>query len=57
MRYEVLVPSAMYESESVSDLDRAYDLCYDLSQEFGYSEIRYNGKHIADYSSIMPIWE
>ena len=53
MRYEVLVPSAMYESESVLDLDRAHDLCYDLAQEHGYAEIRHNGVHIADYGSIM----
>jgi len=53
MRYEVLVPSAPYESESVLDLDRAHDLCYDLAQEFGYAEIRHNGHHIADYGSIM----
>ena len=49
MRYEVIVPSAPYESESVIDLDHAYDLCYDLAEEFGYAEIRLNGHHIADY--------
>jgi len=51
MRYEILVPSAPYESESVCDLDRAYDLCYSLSEEFGYAEIRHNGHHIADYGN------
>ena len=49
MRYEVLVPSAPYESESVCDEDRAYDLCLSLAEEFGYAEIRLNGHHIADY--------
>jgi len=53
MRYEILVPSAPYESESVLDLDRAYDLMYDLAEEFGYAEIRHNGHHIADHGSIM----
>ena len=53
MRYEILVPSAMHESESVLDLDRAHDICYDLAQEHGYAEIRHNGVHIADYGSIM----
>jgi hypothetical protein len=53
MRYEILVPSAMHESESVCDLDRAHDICYDLAQEFGYAEIRHDGVHIADYGSIM----
>ena len=51
MRYEILVPSAMYESESVCDLDRAHDICYDLAQEHGYAEIRHNGHHIADYGN------
>ena len=51
MRYEVLVPSAMHESESVTDLDRAYLICLDLAEEFGYAEIRHNGHHIADYGN------
>jgi hypothetical protein len=51
MRYEILVPSAPYESESVSDLDRAHDICYDLAEEHGYAEIRHNGHHIADYGN------
>ena len=49
MRYEVLVPSAPYESESTCDEGRAYDLCLSLAEEFGYAEIRLNGHHIADY--------
>ena len=49
MRYEILVPSAPYESESVCDLDRAYLICLDLAEEHGYAEIRHNGHHIADY--------
>lgn len=42
MRYRVHVPSAPYESETVDDLDRAYMLCLDLSEEFGYAEVRYS---------------
>ena len=50
MRYEVLVPSAPYESESVCDLDRAYLICLDLSEEFGYAEIRDAfGNIVGDY--------
>jgi hypothetical protein len=49
IRYEVIVPSAPWESESVTDEGRAYDLCYSLSAEYGYAEIRLNGHHIADY--------
>ena len=50
-RFEVYVPSAPYESESVCDEGRAYDLCYSLAEEFGYAEIRLNGHHIADYGN------
>jgi hypothetical protein len=54
MRYEILVPSAMYDSESVLDLDRAYDLMYDLAEEHGYAEIRRDGMVIADrFSSTV----
>jgi len=53
IRYEILVPSAPYESESVLDLDRAYDLMYDLAEEHGYAEIRRDGHFIADHGSIM----
>ena len=51
MRYEVLVPSAMYESGSVLDLDSAYDLMYDLAEEHGYAEIRHNG-HPVSYTHL-----
>ena len=51
MRYEILVPSAPYESESVLDLDRAYDIMYDLAEEFGNAEIRHDGVHIADHGN------
>jgi hypothetical protein len=49
IRYEVLVPSAPWESTSVVEEDRAWDLCYDLSEEFGYAEVRLNGHHLGDY--------
>lgn len=51
MRYTVYVPSAPHESESVSDLDRAYDLCLSLSEEFGYAQVKQNGVIIADYTN------
>jgi hypothetical protein len=51
MRYEVIVPSAPYESESVCDLDRAWDLCYSLAEEFGYAEVRHNGHILGDYGN------
>ncbi len=55
MRYNVKCPSDPYENTSTDDLDRAYDLCYNLSEEYGYSEIiEYYGPHqqlIASYGN------
>lgn len=51
MRYTVFVPSAPHESESTSDLDRAYDLCLSLSEDFGYAQVRQDGWIIADYTN------
>lgn len=50
MRYEVHVPSAPYEGESTHDLDRAWLLCLDLSEEFGYAEVRHNGQILGSYT-------
>ena len=55
MRYSVICPSAPYENESTSDLDEAYDLCWSLSEEFGYAQIRHNGVIIADYQKQSGI--
>jgi hypothetical protein len=49
MRYQVYVPSAPHESESVHDEERAWDLCLDLSVDFGYAEIRQNGLILGSY--------
>ena len=40
-----------------SDLDKATDYCYDLSEEFGYSCVRCNitGNIVLDYGDIMPL--
>ena len=55
MRYEVLVPSAPYENTSVVELDKAWDLCYDLAEEFGYAEVRHNGHHLGDYGNPATV--
>lgn len=49
-RYTVHVPSAPHESESTSDLGRAWDLCLSLSEEFGYAQVRQNGMILGDYT-------
>lgn len=41
MNYTVYVPSATYENCSTDCLDTAWLWCLDLSEEFGYAEVRY----------------
>ena len=54
MRYQVRCYAAPYENTSFDDLDRAYDLCLNLSEEFGHTDvIEYVGPHqqvIASYT-------
>ncbi len=50
MRYEVHVPSAPFENESTHDEAKAWDLCLDLSEEFGYAEVRRNGHILGSYT-------
>jgi len=45
MRYSVHCPSAPYENSSFVDIDDAWGLCLDLSEEFGYAEVR-QGEHM-----------
>lgn len=49
MRYQVYVPSAPHESESVAELNQAWDICYSLAEEFGYAQVRLNGIIMGDY--------
>jgi len=51
MTYEIICPSAPEENETTTDLDRAMLLCLDLSEEFGYAEIRQDGIVIGDYGN------
>jgi hypothetical protein len=46
----VICPSAPWENDTVPE-DRAWDLCYDLSEEFGYAEVRQNGMIIGSYGN------
>ena len=40
--YLVKCPSAPYENtDCFQDLDRAWTLCLDLSEEYGYAEVGY----------------
>ena len=40
MMFRVVCPSAPFENEETNDLDRAADLCYSLSEEYGSAEVR-----------------
>jgi hypothetical protein len=51
MRYQVHVPAAPFEGESTYDLDRAWMLCLDLSEEFGYAEVRQDGLILGSYTN------
>ncbi len=48
-RYDVICPSAPWENET-TDADRAWDLCLDLSEEYGYAQVRCNGVIIGEYT-------
>jgi hypothetical protein len=52
----VICPAATWENET-TDADRAWDLCLDLSQDYGYAEVRQNGMIIGSYRNGSPaIW-
>ena len=48
-RYDVICPSAPWEN-TTTDADRAWLLCLDLSEEYGYAQVRCNGVIIGDYT-------
>jgi len=56
IHYIVRCPSDPYENTQTYDLDRAYDLCLGLSEDYGYAEIGYYNvkgfyQLIADYTN------
>lgn len=55
-RYDVICPSAPWENHTC-DEDRAWDLCYSLSEEYGYAEVRCNGMVIGDYGNPATFLE
>jgi|TARA_B100000497_G_C7648164_1_gene389818 hypothetical protein len=42
MEFRIIVPSARYEDVTTNDLDQAWRICCDLSEEFGYAEVKRN---------------
>ena len=51
MRYSVHCPSAPYENSSFIDIDDAWGLCLDLSEEFGYAEVRHGDHILGSYTN------
>jgi len=49
-RYDVICPSAPWENIT-TDKDRAWDLCFDLSEEYGYAQVRCNGIIVGEYTN------
>jgi hypothetical protein len=47
-RLSVRCPSAPWEN-TTTDADRAWMLCLDLSEEYGYAEVRQNGMILGSY--------
>ena len=50
-RYEVRCPSAPFENTSFKKLDECWDLCLDLSEEYGYAEIMYGNCCMGRYTN------
>ena len=51
MRYSVHCPSAPYENSSFVELDDCCGLCLDLSEEYGYAEVRYGNCVMGSYTN------
>ena len=49
-RLDVRCPSAPWENHTC-DEDRAWLLCLDLSEEYGYCQVLHNGVIIGDYTN------
>ena len=50
MRYSVHCPSASFENSSFINLNDCWDLCLDLSEEYGYAEVRHGNCVLGSYT-------
>ena len=50
MRYSVHCPSATFENSSFINLNDCWDLCLDLSEEYGYAEVRHGNCLLGSYT-------
>ena len=51
MRYSVHCPSAPYENSSFVELEDCWGLCLDLSEEYGYAEVRLGDCLMGSYTN------
>ena len=51
MRYSVHCPSASFENSSFVDLADCWGLCLDLSEEYGYAEVRHGDTVMGSYTN------
>ena len=51
MRYSVHCPSAPFENTSFVSLDDCWGVCLDLSEEYGYAEVRHGDIVIGSYTN------
>ena len=51
MRYSVHCPTAPYENSSFISLDECWGLCLDLSEEYGYAEVRLGNCVMGSYTN------
>ena len=51
MRYEVRCPSAPFENSSFLSLGDCWGLCLELSEEYGYAEVRYGACLMGSYTN------
>jgi len=49
-RLDVICPAATWENTTTDAAD-AWDLCFNLSEEYGYAQVRQNGVIIGEYTN------
>ena len=50
MRYSVHVPSASFENSSFINLEDCWGLCLELSEDYGYAEVRHGNCLLGSYT-------
>ena len=51
MRYSVHCPSAPFENSSFINLYVCWGLCLDISEEYGYAEVRHGNCVLGSYTN------